>query len=209
MNDDANFTTEEVAIEQDQDTPDERTIQNTRGHETLIIFPTGVPNTISRNVSAPVHFDLTVSARDCCISDDVVEIWVDGCYIASVDSRGFPFGGHPGETHTVEGLSPGVHTVSYINTVSDPGESGWYVSETRSPATTIVIDGCDTGVADRYMPSCRNFSNAIAQCALEAKNHGKFVSCVAHLTNTWKGLGWITDEEKDAIMSCAGQSDLP
>ena len=208
-NEEANFTTEEVAIEEDQDTPDRRTIQNTRAAETYIEFPAGVPNTISRNVSAPVHFDLTISARDCCISDDVVQIWVDGCYIASVDSRGFPNDEHPGESHIVEGLSPGTHTVSYINTISGPGISGWYVEESRSASTTVVIDGCDTGVADRFMPSCRNFTNAIAQCAVGAKNHGKFVSCVAHLTNTWLELGWITDEEKDAIVSCAAQSDLP
>jgi hypothetical protein len=48
----------------------------------------------------------------------------------------------------------------------------------------------------------------IAACAVNAKNHGKFVSCVAHLTNDWLKDELITDEDKDAIMSWAFESDI-
>ena len=48
----------------------------------------------------------------------------------------------------------------------------------------------------------------IAACAVNAKNHGKFVSCVAHLTNDWLKDELITAEDKDAIMSWAVESDI-
>jgi len=49
----------------------------------------------------------------------------------------------------------------------------------------------------------------IFECAETAKNHGKFVSGVAHLTNDWIKEGLITGKDKGAIMSWAAQSDLP
>ncbi len=39
------------------------------------------------------------------------------------------------------------------------------------------------------------------------RNHGGFVKEVAHLTETWLMEGLITEEEKDAIVACAGQSN--
>jgi len=48
----------------------------------------------------------------------------------------------------------------------------------------------------------------IVECAENPKNHGKFVSCVARLTNGWLKNGDITAEEKDAIMSWAAESDI-
>jgi thrombospondin type 3 repeat protein len=38
------------------------------------------------------------------------------------------------------------------------------------------------------------------------KNHGAYVSCVAHATNDFKAAGLITDSEKGEAMSTAGQS---
>lgn len=49
----------------------------------------------------------------------------------------------------------------------------------------------------------------INECAANANRHGKFVSCVAHLTNDWKKEGVITGEEKGAIMSWAAGSNIP
>jgi len=50
-------------------------------------------------------------------------------------------------------------------------------------------------------------SDLIAQCAAGAKNHGAFVSCVAHLTNKWKKQGLITGNEKGKIESCAAKAN--
>ena len=42
----------------------------------------------------------------------------------------------------------------------------------------------------------------------EYKNHGEYVSCVAHAAEDFLEAGLISDEEKDAIVSAAGQSDI-
>jgi hypothetical protein len=39
------------------------------------------------------------------------------------------------------------------------------------------------------------------------KNHGKYVSCMAHATNSFVDMGLISHEEKGDIMSEAGSSD--
>jgi uncharacterized surface anchored protein len=49
-------------------------------------------------------------------------------------------------------------------------------------------------------------SDMIAECANGATNHGKFVNCVAHLTNDWKQSGLISEEGKCSIQSCAAKS---
>src|SRR5262249_27064169 len=38
------------------------------------------------------------------------------------------------------------------------------------------------------------------------KNHGQFVSCVAHTAENFVGAGLITAAQKDALTSAAGQS---
>ncbi len=73
---------------------------------------------------------------------------------------------------------------------------------------TIVIDGCDTGVLDSEYEG-QLISTMIDECAENAKNHGKFVKCVAHLGKTLKKAGVITGKEKGAIQKCAAKSDIP
>jgi hypothetical protein len=48
-------------------------------------------------------------------------------------------------------------------------------------------------------------SDLIAGCSIGAKNHGKFVSCVSHLTNDWKAAGLISGDEKGAIQRCVAK----
>ncbi|PQP35457.1 calcium-binding protein [Desulfobacteraceae bacterium SEEP-SAG9] len=74
--------------------------------------------------------------------------------------------------------------------------------------STIVIDGCDSGVLDSDYEG-QSISEWIDECAADAKNHGKFVSCVAKLTNKLKKAGIITGKKKGAIQSCAAQADIP
>jgi len=52
-------------------------------------------------------------------------------------------------------------------------------------------------------------SDLIVACAEGARNHGKFVSCVSHLTNQLKKVGTITGQQKGAIQSCAAQANIP
>ena len=167
-----------------------------------------VPASVFYNFNLAAASNVDIFAQDCCVRDDVVEIWVNGCLVATVDSRSGPWGSHPGETHTVT-LPAGDHTIEYRNTVSAIGSSGWYVSETMLPASTIVIDGCDTGVPNIDLSCGNSMYDMIANCAVGATNHGGFVSCVAHLTNVWKKARLITGDQKDAIMDCAGSSNIP
>jgi hypothetical protein len=77
------------------------------------------------------------------------------------------------------------------------------------PATiltsTVVIDSCDSGVGNHILPVGCNFGDEISECGASARNHGQFVSCVAHLVNTWKDAGLITGQQGGRIARCAAQ----
>ena len=72
----------------------------------------------------------------------------------------------------------------------------------------IVIDGCDTYVNNQVIDGYF-MQSIIEQCAIGAKNHGKYVSCVAHTCEGWVELGLITQSDQDAILACAAQSGIP
>jgi hypothetical protein len=80
------------------------------------------------------------------------------------------------------------------------------VDEVCICALTIVINGCDTGVAD-FMYNGELISVQIKNIYSEAKNHGQFVRRVAVLTNDLMKDGIITGEEKGKIQSCAAQAN--
>lgn len=78
-----------------------------------------------------------------------------------------------------------------------------------SQSATVVIDGCDSGVNNTVFANGCRISDRINDCAVGARNHGGFVSCVAHLTNDLKKSGVISGSQKGAIQSCAGQASIP
>jgi PKD repeat protein len=107
--------------------------------ERYVVFVSDLPNSVWGTVAVPPGGkDVDISARDCCIRDDVVEIYVHSsgaiCLLATVDSRNGTSGTHPGETHTVS-LPEGTYQVQYQNTESSVGPSGWYVDETLKTFT--------------------------------------------------------------------------
>jgi hypothetical protein len=71
---------------------------------------------------------------------------------------------------------------------------------------TIVIDDCDTGVANHWFSEGCSMSDLIAECRASAANHGAFVSCVAHLASSWRNAGLITGQQRGAIVSCAARA---
>ncbi len=73
-------------------------------------------------------------------------------------------------------------------------------------APTVVIDGCDSGVPNTFFTTGCTISDLVQHCAADAKNHGGFVSCVAHLTNDLKSAGIINGNQKGAIQSCAAKA---
>lgn len=78
-----------------------------------------------------------------------------------------------------------------------------------SQSETVVIDSCDSEVANTVFKNGCRISDQINDCTVGAANHGAFVSCVAHLTNGLKKAGVITGVQKDAIQGCAGSASLP
>lgn len=73
---------------------------------------------------------------------------------------------------------------------------------------TVNIDGCDTGVANVFI-GCSTMNDLIADCAVNACNHGAFVRCVARLARNWKRAGLITGRQKGRIIRCAARSGFP
>ena len=75
-------------------------------------------------------------------------------------------------------------------------------------AETLVIAGCDSGVANHLFDDGCTMGDRIAGCAADAGNHGRFVSCIAQLTHDWADEGIITSRDKGPIQRCAAQADL-
>jgi hypothetical protein len=75
--------------------------------------------------------------------------------------------------------------------------------------TTVVIDGCDSGVQDTLLPGGGTISDLISTCANGASAHDQFVSCISHVTNDLKQANTITGQQKSAIQSCAAQASIP
>ncbi|MDW7549711.1 hypothetical protein [Pseudoalteromonas peptidolytica] len=74
----------------------------------------------------------------------------------------------------------------------------------------IMLNGNDSGVVDRADPAgyplSYLFNEQVATCKSSAKNHGKYVRCMAHFLNSWVDEGVINDGEKDALQSLAARN---
>ncbi len=79
--------------------------------------------------------------------------------------------------------------------------------------TIIITDSkgkvYDTGIIDRVLPDGSKISDKIQECIQNARNHGDFVSCMAHLTNYLRKNGFITEKEKGILMNIAARADIP
>jgi hypothetical protein len=97
-----------------------------------------VPSSVFYDFTLAEDADVLIELNDCCIPDDVVEVYVDGCLVGSVDSRVII---NETASFTVS-LGAGEHQIEYRNTVSEPGDSGWNVAETEVPYTGEFVP-CD------------------------------------------------------------------
>ena len=92
--------------------------------------------------------------------------------------------------------------------VSDPDDE-YPNSDIRA---TVVIGGVDSGVANVRFDTGYTLADIVAMntqsCNANVGNHGKYVSCVAKALNALRKSGVITDAEKDALQSAAGQSSV-
>jgi hypothetical protein len=76
-------------------------------------------------------------------------------------------------------------------------------------SVTIVIDGCDTGVANALLPDGCTMADNIAELAGRVRKHGEFVRGVTLLASGWQEEGLITGQEKKRIHKCAAQAAIP
>ena len=73
----------------------------------------------------------------------------------------------------------------------------------------VEVGGSDTGVlnlVDEVGLSIQDYINEIE--AAEYRNHGQYVSEVAHFAEDLLDYGAITEDEADIIVSCAARSDI-
>lgn len=103
----------------------------------------------------------------------------------------------------------GYYTLAVFDVASCGSAPFAYELVISGNTSTIVLDCCDSGVENYVFDDGDTMMGYIMACAEDALNHGEFVSCVAHLTNEWKKEGLITGYEKDLIMSCAGEANIP
>jgi hypothetical protein len=77
---------------------------------------------------------------------------------------------------------------------------------TSNRAESIVVGGINTGVPNATFTNGCTINDTVAQIFAGAKNHGGFVSGVAHLLDSLVAQGTITDAEKDRIQSAAAHT---
>jgi hypothetical protein len=80
------------------------------------------------------------------------------------------------------------------------------VLEDACPASdlsdTVVIDGCDSGVANPVFPSGCTMNDLMTDCAEAATNHQQVDRCIAKLTDKMEQIGIITSGQKAAMQHC-------
>jgi hypothetical protein len=71
---------------------------------------------------------------------------------------------------------------------------------------TVVAAGVNTGVGNVLFTSGCTMADYIGIAAVNARNHGDYVSDVTHLVNAWRDAGLIDNGDRDAIHAAAVHS---
>jgi hypothetical protein len=113
-----------------------------------------------------------------------------------------------------------VDTCDNLDTSLDCDGDGVFVDACpyTMPAEDLVVGACTISGLDSIFPEGSGpnagcsltelLDDGLDNCEAIAKNHGKYVSCVAHLTNSYKKAKLLTGAEKGQIQSCAAQTDI-
>ena len=134
-----------------------------------------------------------------------------------------------------DGIPNGTDTCNNLDPLADCDGDGVPNGVDQCPATVVggdlmIGDIPLSGFGDTILPTgcslAESLATTIQACATgtpgalkkpkggpggpgTVKNHGQFVSCVAHATNTLKKAKVITGQQKGEIMSAAAQADIP
>lgn len=74
---------------------------------------------------------------------------------------------------------------------------------------TVVIDGENTGVPNTFFTNGCTVADLVANVAAGAKNHGAFVSGIAHLSDALRDAGIITNQQRSLLQRAAAHASLP
>ena len=113
-----------------------------------------------------------------------------------------------------------VDTCDNLDTSLDCDGDGVFVD--ACPYTVLgedlVVGACTISGLDSIFPEGSGpnagcsltevLDDGLDNCEAVAKNHGKYVSCVAHLTNSYKKQKLLTGAQKGQIQSCSAQTDI-
>ncbi len=96
--------------------------------------------------------------------------------------------------------------------VADSDHDGVADCDDKCPATediaTVVINNCDTGVANELFEYGCSMLDLIEECEAEASNHRQFVRCVGALARDWRASGLITSQERARIVRCVARINI-
>ncbi|MCX7880160.1 MAG: hypothetical protein N2517_05820 [Ignavibacteria bacterium] len=77
----------------------------------------------------------------------------------------------------------------------------------------VIVDSkgkrFETNIRNKRLEDGTTIMQLINDCINNARNHGDFVSCMAHLTNNLMKRGLITNKEKGILMNIAARADIP
>lgn len=100
----------------------------------------------------------------------------------------------------------------YDMTLPQMRDIGWFrdANLDGTPDAAFAFGRCSTRTADTQLSNGAMLSDQARvwyrDCAAGARNHGAFVSCVAHVTNRAVAGGLITGAQKGAVQQCAAQN---
>ena len=75
--------------------------------------------------------------------------------------------------------------------------------------TELVIDGCDSGVANVRLRAGCSVNDLISRCAENAGSHRHFVRCVAEIAKRLQRHGLIGGKDAARIVRCARRASIP
>ena len=80
---------------------------------------------------------------------------------------------------------------------------------TSTLGATVIIEGCNTGVPNKFASAGCTITDAITACAASSADHAIFTGCVLNATTRMKNTGLITGLQQINISRCAIASKLP
>jgi hypothetical protein len=83
-----------------------------------------------------------------------------------------------------------------VDTDGDGVPDGADTCPTSDVRPTVIIDGCDSGVANQVLDVGCTIADLVMHCAEEARDHGMFIKCVTRVSHDLQRAGTINKKEQ-------------